>query len=155
MADHDIRPSGSSNPLPIDMPTDDFVPVEDAYEEVFRLYTEGPFPSLPSRHHWHCPLRLVCLFRPPLPVAFPAQPSHHSRLRMWSHGARARPARRTCHMPEMLPLLLKNMRRNLQIAELVWSEHIDREILGDKWDYVVACDCNTLFSAQFDRSYND
>lgn len=159
MADHDIRPSGSFNPPPIDMP-DDFVPIEDAYEEVFRLYTEGdpfswrhnravsqqigsieielqgthrthvpsctitllfdhssprsqlsshdhhappgPLPSLPSWYHWHCSLGLVCLSRPPLPLALPTQPSHHSRprtwFRMWPHGARARPARRTCHM---------------------------------------------------------
>ncbi|CAG8471257.1 7437_t:CDS:2 [Dentiscutata heterogama] len=50
----------------------------------------------------------------------------------------------------MLPHLWKNVKRNLNsdlisskvlVAELVWGEEIDKDILSQHWDYIIASDC--------------
>ncbi|CAG8721312.1 947_t:CDS:1, partial [Racocetra fulgida] len=50
----------------------------------------------------------------------------------------------------MLPHLWKNVKRNLDrnlisskvlVVELAWGEGIDRDILSEHWDYIIASDC--------------
>ncbi|CAG8715228.1 1921_t:CDS:2 [Racocetra persica] len=50
----------------------------------------------------------------------------------------------------MLPHLWKNVKRNLDrnlisskvlVVELAWGEEIDRDILSEHWDYIIASDC--------------